>query len=339
MRRRILYDIEIAGRNISSLLNPVLQQINVHDGSDNEADTASIVIDDSYGQTILANARDPITIRLGLEGEGVREVFRGFIDEPRFKFDRSTGRTLSIEAKSVDLEGKAKEPVEKYWDDESLQTILNDAMGLAGIPIQVADEFASITRDYEAMDGEDPLSFVARIAREVGATFKVMGDRAVFAARNTGNGVDGQALEAFRVAYGQNLIRCDISPIIPRAKFSAFKHRWFDFAAGKFIEEVTEAVGKSDLVKNAPYATQGLAKETSSGEKTEAERKGGEGTIVAMGSSIPQADGKCLLSGARPGVDGSYIISSVDHSATRGAGYTVTLEVKRPDDGAGTDNR
>lgn len=333
------YDVVIGGRSVAGLIDPVLQEIKVHDGTDNEADTASLVLDDTGGQTYMANSRDPVSIRLGQEGGALRTVFEGFVDEPRSRGSRDAGRTISIECKSVDLEGKAKEPVEKFWEDKDLQTILQDAMGLAGVSISVDASFAAIKREYEAMDGEDPLSFAARLAREVGATFKMMGPKAVFAARNTGLSVDGGALAPFLVAWGDNLISWDLSPIIPRAKFQKFAKRWFDFEQNKMMEEITEAAGKANLLWNAPETSQALAKETSAGEKAEAERKGGEGTITAIGSAVAQAGGDCILSGARPGIDGSYLIGSLDHSVLRASGWTVSLEVKRPSGGAGVDNR
>jgi phage protein D len=52
-----------------------------------------------------------------------------------------------------------------------------------------------------------------------------------------------------------------------------------------------------------------------------------------------QAEGTLVLSGARPGIDGSYRIVSVTHKETRSGGATTSLELKQPTGGAGNDGR
>jgi hypothetical protein len=54
-------------------------------------------------------------------------------------------------------------------------------------------------------------------------------------------------------------------------------------------------------------------------------------------AAIP--DGLCIITGTRPGVDGAYRIEAVTHTLTRAGGFVTTLELKQPQQGAGTDAR
>jgi hypothetical protein len=339
MSEKTLFKVIIGGRDVSNAMAPIVESISVHDGTDNEADTASLTLSDEGGLTVMSRKRDPVAVSLGRTGEGMGLVFQGFVDEVRSKGNRSKGRTLSIECKSVDLGGNAKETKEKHWEDKNLQQILDDAFSATGISVKVSPELASIVREYEAMDSEDPLTFAARLAKEVGGTFKMMGPQAVLVKRNSGSGIDGSALQTFDVKWGVNLIDWDISPIISRAEFGSFNNRWFDFAKNKFVEETEKGTGAAKHRRSNVEPGQSLAKQRATADKIDADRKGGEGTVVTKGSFLAQAEGRCKLQGIREAVDGVYVISAVDHEASRDQGYECTLEVKQPQDGAGKDSR
>lgn len=126
---------------------------------------------------------------------------------------------------------------------------------------------------------------------------------------------------------------------ISRPVHSEFQARWFDFATNQWKQEVAPGTEAARHRLGAQRPTQGLAKEASGSDKTEAERKAGEGTCRVLGSYEPQAEGRCKIIGARPGVDGVYIIENVTHTASRSSGYECTLQLAHPDGGAGTDTR
>ena len=334
----ILFDVVIAGRNVSSALHPVLEEITVSDGTDNEADSASIVLADVDGGTYMANARDDVQIKLGRSGIGAGTVFEGFIDEPRSQGGRD-GRKIALTCKSVDLEGAAKEKSEQFWDDKPLGSILQEAFAGTGISLLVDPSFSSMIRDYESMDGRNPLTFAADMAREVGATFKMMGKRGVFAQRNTAMSLLGSVMPVFVAAWGDNLIEWDITPVIPRSSFAQAATRWFDFDAGQYKEEVASLGGRVPLLQTKQRASQALAGNASQASKVGAERDAGAGSVTVKGDFRAQAGGKCQIVGARPGVDGTYVISSVEHSASVANGFTSMLELKHPEGGTGIDPR
>lgn len=333
------FDVRINGQSIASPLAPILEDIQVFDGTDSEADTASITVADIDGSVAMADERDEVEIDLGTV-DGVGLVFQGFVSDIRSRGGRSKGRTLTLECSSVDPGGKAKEEGEQHWDDKPLGAILEEAFKSTGLPILVSPSFASVIRDYEAMDAETPLAFARRLADELGATFKAMGKRFVFTERNAALDVLGGALPVFSAAWGDNLIDWDLTPIIPKARFANTRSRWFDFTKSEWNDESQDlSAGEAKQLVAALKPGSGIAKQSAVASKVRNQREGGEGSITVRGSYRPQADGKCQVTGARDGIDGLYVISSVQHTANKSRGFITKLELKKPEGSAGKDSR
>jgi phage protein D len=174
------------------------------------------------------------------------------------------------------------------------------------------------------MQGESYLAWGARHARELVATFKVMGTRAAFVPRSEGQSASGKPLQAIRAAWGENLIAWSLKPVLGRPSFGKFRIRWFDADEAKWKTEDVEA-DDADVpavaTDRVAAASQAEAQGRSGSRRTEAEREGGGGTVTIDGEPAAQAEAECEVSGARPGIDGT------------------TLTLKQPAGEAGTDNR
>ncbi|WEK50299.1 MAG: contractile injection system protein, VgrG/Pvc8 family [Candidatus Kaistia colombiensis] len=333
--------ITIDGQDVSSGILPRLTKLSVVDKAGSSSDTCQIELDDTGGALLLPRTGAAIEVMLG-SASGVAIVFSGTVDEVQCQGSAS-GRSMTVSAKGFDSQGKAKEPQRKHWDDKSLGNVLTEAGQLAGIgDVQVIGALASLTRKYWAMQNESFLHFGERIAREVGGTFKIAGKRAILADRSGGTSASGEALPPVSAAWGVNLISWDISPIVGRPRFKAARVRHFDTKAGKYVyetEEIEDPEAKADLVDrfDAPDADQ--AKARAGAHKKNAERERGGGTIVIDGTTTPQPEATVILSGARPGVDGTYRIETVTHDFESGSGWITRLEVKQPQGDAGKDGR
>ena len=109
MSKRAVFMVSVAGTNITATLSPVLISLSVSDKAGTHSDTASLEIDDTDGRIVLPQIGAPVVVALGWEGEGVRVVFTGTVDEVRSSGSRGSGRTLQIAAKGMDTTRKPKQ--------------------------------------------------------------------------------------------------------------------------------------------------------------------------------------------------------------------------------------
>ncbi|MCZ4272471.1 phage late control D family protein [Maritalea porphyrae] len=327
------------GNNLTEKFAGRLISIDVTDSSGSESDTATITLDDKTGSWAFPSPGAEISIGMGFLQ--ATELFAGVVDEVRSVGDRNGGRLLNISANSADLRGKLKETKQLFWDDKTVQQILNEAGEEAGLDgVKVDRKFASVIREYEAMDGEDFMAFGRRLAGELGGTFKVRGKNAILAARNDGQTVSGAAMPVFRVVAGRNLVSWDVVPDIGRPRHSQFGGRYYDFAKAKWVEQTAKSeLGDVEQFLAAPFANQSMATSSAQSSKTESERNAGEGSISFIGSLLAQAEGFAIVKGARHGVDGAYVMDTVNHHLNRSSGYMGDAQLAKPHGGAGKDNR
>lgn len=337
MRKQAIYDVMIEGRSIGTKLAPVLTSIQVDDQAGTHGDTATIVIDDSGGDIAFPQAGAKIKISLGWLGAGMREVFTGTVDEVKSSGNRGGGKILSISAKGFDATGKVKQGQERHFDQKPVQDIIDAAAKDSGLTVEVDPAIAATVIPYIDMRGESLLHFGQRLARLVGASFRVQGDRAVIARRAS------DYTPSIRAERGVNLHSWDITPVVGRAVYKKAKARYYDKAKGRTetVEAEIDTSGLSDaeFFRRELAADRGSAERAVKADAAVAKERTGGGTIVIEGAPDAVPDGLCILSGARKGIDGSYRVKSVSHSYSRGGGYVTTLEVAHPQGGAGADSK
>lgn len=333
----------VDGNDISSALMPRLINLNISDKAGSSSDTVRIDLDDADGKILLPSEGVSISVSLGSSGRGASVAFRGVVDEVRSKGSRSEGRVLSISGKGFDAQGKAKQPNEKHWDEKKLGDVFGEAAKLGGIEtVRVDEELASIVRPYWAMQSESFIHFGERLAREVGGTFKISNDVAILAKRNGGKSASGKPLAVINAAYGDNLIAWDIAPVTGRPRYSKTKTRWYDAKTGTWKTEeveIEDEKAKAEFTSRYPAGDAAEAKRLSESRKADSERAKGEGSITIDGNGDAQPEGTVNLSGARPGIDGTYRIDTVNHDFSRSTGWVTRLDVKQPQGDAGKDKR
>jgi phage protein D len=336
MSKRAVFNVTVAGSNITTALLPVLIGLRVSDKVGTHTDSADLEIDDTEARIILPQKGADVVIALGWESEGLRVVFRGTVDEVKSSGNRNAGRRLMIVAKGMDTTGPAKEGQQRHWDNQTIETILREAAGHAGIAtVEVDPELRGLRRAYFEMRDESFIAMGERMAREVGGNFRIVGNTAILSKRNG-------TYQAFVLArWGDNLQSWDIAPQLGRPQFSTVRARWYDMVAAKW-ETVERATGLDVRALHAFRFTKPDAAETTQqtdSDAATAARDAGEGGVTIEGDPAAIPDGLCIIAGTRPGVDGAYRIEAVTHTLTRAGGFVTTLELKQPQQGAGSDDR
>ena len=330
--------VVVDGRDVSATMRPFLIDIEITDKDGTASDTCSLTFDDTDGQALLPKSGAKVQVFL----QGALK-FAGTLDSVRSSGSRGGGRTLQVSAKGFDSSGKVKEPQSFHKDDASLQDFLGEAAKQADLSgVRIGGDLGSVQRDYWSADGESFLQLGQRLAREFNATFKIRGgdggDIAVLQPR------DQTPLAAVIGIVGINVISWDIEPFSGRKVFTRGKVRYFDRKQAKIEtkeldfdfdtsrEEVTQVV-------RGAAADQQQAEGIAKARKSEVQREGGGGSVEMDLTVQAQAEAPFMLSGARPGVDGTWRIVSVSHKASRSGGSTTSVELKQPEGGAGKDSR
>lgn len=329
---KVSWRVVVDGVDVTRRMRPYLIDISVSDQDGEASDACQLTLDDAGGVLKLPRTRRKVEVWV----EGAL-LFSGLVDSVRSSGNRSGGREIRVTAKSMDAEGKVKEPQRLFRDDATLETFLSAAAGHAGLSgITVDPALGGITRDYWAADGESFLQLGQRLARELGATFKIRGDQAVFVPRGRAT-----SLATVNAVVGQNVISWSIAPLLGRPRHRASKARFFDRPAGQHRTVVLgmDETADADTQARATVFDQGQADDVNASRASKARSEGGEGTIDMDLTLAAQAEAPLVMTGARAGVDGRYIIASATHKASRSGGSTTSVQVKQPEDGAGEDDR
>lgn len=327
--------VSVGGQDVSSRFRPLVTDVTIRDAAGETSDTCSITLDDAGG----AIALPAMGTRILASIEGAS--FDGFVDDVRSNGGRGQGMMLTISAKSADMRAEVKAQKETHKDDCTLEEAAQ-AFAPAGLSVKVDGSLASIERPYWSMNREPFMHWAQRTAREIGATFKIMGSTAVFVPRNGGTSASGRPLIPVTATRGVNLISWSIAPILSRPQFAGFAVSYYDPAEAKWKTETVQAQGAS-VAANATdryaAADQGSAKDRAGAMDKESDREKGGGSVTILGNPAAQAEATCIVAGCRPGVDGVYRIDVAEHKLTRSGGYETKLTLKQPSGGAGRDGR
>lgn len=341
MAPRALFVVNVAGQNITARILPLLISLRISDKEGTHSDTVEIVLDDNGGQIKLPRDGDPITVLLGWEGGALSLAFEGTVDEVRSSGSRGSGRELRISGKGVDTKGKAKEGQQMSMDDMTVQDALNKAGQKAGISVKVDPSLANIKRAWWGLNDESFIHFGERVAREMGGIFKIKGKQAILAKKGGGS-VSGGALGSVPAVWGLNLISWDIAPTLGRPRHKQTRSRYYDTkkAEWKSVTEETDDTGADATLADRHTRTdEEEAKGAAENGARDSEREKGGGTVSIDGTIAAKPGGTCLVGRVRPGVNGAYRITTVDHELNRSGGWLTNLEVKQPQGSAGTDSR
>lgn len=331
------YKVIIGGVDVTSRFYPRLLDLSIERAAGQATDSADIKLADPDGTTFMPSDRAPIDIYLAGHW-----AFTGFVTEVSCTLDKKGGREMNISAESADHGAKPKEPSLRHKDKATLATVAQEFGAKAGLSVQVLGSIASVEREYWLQQNESFLSWGQRMAREVGGTFKVIGNRAFLAARNEGLSASGQPLTPIAATVGVNLLECNVTPIVSRPKYKNVKLSYFDIAKGEKVEvEMDTGITDVDVILRSTLAVanKDQAEQKAKSLSKESDREKGQGSVTIIGDARAEPEALCILSGMRPGADGAYRIDAVSHRLDKGSGFTTTLQLRQPQQGAGTDSR
>lgn len=336
------FKVLIAGNDVTGRWAPTLESVSVTRAAREAADTAEATLADPDGRTFMPQTGDDFIVHLGHVETGTGQVFEGFVDSVRTSGDKQRGRKISITGSSVDNKSKVKAAGLRSEVDKSFEDVAKAWGEKAGLQITVAGDLAGEFRSYWLMQHESFMGWGQRMARELGASFKIVGRRGFFAPLNEGISATGKTLTPIYGTWDVNLLDWDITPILGRPQYGKVIGRHYDVNAAKW-REVEQLVKDADIDVDfraiLGSANEANAKQQSKSTGKDSEREKGDGSATILGDYAAEPEAQFILKGAREGADGTYTIDSLTHSLDKGSGFTTALTLKHPTAGAGRDSR
>lgn len=340
-RMQAYCQVDLAGFNVTNSLDPFLLSVHIYDGAPYQCE---LEIDDRDGRVPIPPIGSPMTVSLGWQTEAMVVVFRGVTEKCIHSFGRKTGgRHLTVTADGLSQVGQIKSPFMDHLGEgappgteqgtqHSLADFVRQTGGNAGASVQIHPFFESVMRDYWAQTNESFMHLGARKAAEFGALFRVeAGNQAIFTV--PGQNTDGSDTGTIDAVWGDNLIGWRVTPVEARTTWSSSIHNYYDILSAqwqkvmqgtKMPDPWAQIDSKYTLPRPAPNSL--VAGQQNDGAAMTAGIDNGQGIIVINGEPTAHFNMKVNLVGARPGVDGVYLIRCAEHMYSR-AGYTTTLDV------------
>lgn len=132
------------------------------------------------------------------------------------------------------------------WDNPpkeyTLEEVLQEAGQAAGFTVKVSPSMREIKRGYWAQQNESFLNFGARLAKELGGNFKVVGDVATMVHATDGVNADGEQIGTIDAEWGVNLIGWRIKPFSAEPQAQKAASVVYDRSKGAF-DVLDRAIG------------------------------------------------------------------------------------------------
>jgi hypothetical protein len=324
---------------------------------------------DAGGQGVIQMSAEEKKQEQPFGGPGLVLVFDGWVTKVESGFGRrGGGRRLWIDGEGANTKGLVKEAQnatfgEGKQDDEDsdiaaanasgtgsgmgkvpLKQVMTQVFGAAGLSVALSPEMDKIARDFWHVN-DSPMNFGKRIAQETGGLFKISKRQALLIGKVEGVNVDGDAMPTIDAIWGVNLIGWRIKPYAGRPQWGNAQSNYFDTFKGLW-SEVKGSIpggtpfGGTEAIAHAvnSVADKATGEQTNNGASGDTQSQRGIGWVLFNGEPNAKANGFIRIEGARPGIDGTYTMTEVEHNYTRGVGYTTRANVKNPrGTGAGID--
>jgi uncharacterized protein len=303
------------------------------------------------GQGIIRMSKEEQRQEARFGGPGLQIVFDGWVVKVESGFGRrGGGRRLWIDGEGVNSKGLAKEVQNTTFgegkpDDSEdsgekgkvpLKDVMTKVFGAAGLQVAISPEMEKIARDFWSVN-DSPMNFGKRIAQETGGLFKISKSTAVLIGKIEGVNAAGEAMPTIDAVWGINLIGWRIKPYVGRTQWGNAQSQFFDTHKGLWTP-VKAAIsggtpfGGTQAIAHAvnSVADKATGEQTNSGASGDSKSSRGTGWVLFNGEPNAKANGFIRIEGARPGIDGTYTMTEVEHNYTRGVGFTTRANVKNP---------
>ncbi|QOK96821.1 phage protein D [Ralstonia pseudosolanacearum] len=334
-----VFALSYGQKNITSDITPYVIAVTYTDYLDGQSDELEVELEDADGRWIkdwYPGKGDTLTLKIGYNGTPLLPCGAFEIDEIEFAQPPST---VTIRALSTGVKKSVRTRVGRAYENTTLAAI---AQRIAKRnKLTLTGKIRDIRIDRVTQYQERDVAFLARLAREFGYAFKIVGSKLVFT--ELADLREGDAVTTLKAT--------DLISIRLRDKIKGV----YAQAKGKYHDPKTKKLVvygvKGDQVDEVGQTTVSAKKRsgsTASADTLKISTRGSRAAVQAKtqaaldASNLQQTGGNIDLPGNPKLVagttfeladcgklSGKYLVESARHRIGRGSGYTTELEIKR----------
>lgn len=308
------FRIETNGKNLTDAIRSRLIKLSIKDEAKLKSDCMSIELADDPPISWPSNGQ-VFDVALGYNQE-LMSV--GKFATKHIGVVGSPQRILKIEAAALEQFASLKNQQEQSWDDTSFGAIAEEIARRNGLKPLIYDRLDTIAIQHEDQTESD-IAFLCRLGRRFDLTVKVSGSSLLISKADRSGTING----AIPVIPITNPIRFEYSGDQTR-KYTGVRAFWYDSTTGQkhFV-----LYGKEGVVLEIEFnkITEAGARKAAESKFREVVRKGKNLTLTVPGNASLAAEVKIMVSGLGDGIDGEWIVKSVEH-VFDGSGWLTNIE-------------
>ncbi|WP_257835009.1 phage late control D family protein [Burkholderia glumae] len=318
-----IFQVIANGTDVTKVIQDRVLEIRAIDKPGLDTDECTITLDDRDGRIQFPPKGATLSVSIGWEGQGLSLLGVYAVDEVGV---RGPPASVIIRGKPANMRATSKTQRYGSWSNAKLVDIVGDvarrnrwsAACDVDVIVPRIDQF-----------GESDLHFITRVARLYGATATVKAGKLIVLPRGGGRSASGKPLPVTTLTPDA-LIDYDIN-FPDRASFAAVRTKVHDRKSGKKIDltipNPDAPPGASAVhTERHPFSSQEAAKAGAASRLATLNRHTSSSRLTMRGRADLSAEKTIALQGFKAGVDGEFLIESVEHTyASRGWLTVVTL--------------
>jgi phage protein D len=316
------YRIIADGTDITALINDRLLMLRISDKPGMESDEFELRIDDRDQAVALPARGGRVEVLLGYEGQALTRMGAYTVDEVQLS---GPPDTLVIRGKASDMRGSGKTIRSGSWENVPLSDIVTDIAKRNGW-----EAVCPVTTKVERIDqrNESDFNFVTRLARQYDSTAKVAEGKLLVMPRQAGQSVTGKTLGVVTLSK-TDVTRYEFR-LSDRSTQKAVKTQHQDKQTGELqVVEVANADSPSGLppvhTDRHIYPNKTAAQQAAKARLAAFNRSTAAVRLEMPGRTDLFAERSISAQGFKPGLDGEYLVDSVEQVFTA-AGWNTTVE-------------
>lgn len=320
---RPIYRIVVDRQDITRLINDRLLLLRTTDKPGMDSDEFELRIDDRDGAVVLPSKGSGVEVYMGYADQALSRLGRYTVDEIQVSGPPSE---ITIRGKASDMRGTGKTTRSGSWESVPLAKIVSDVAARNGwkaeCPVQTPVERAD-------QRGESDFNFITRLAKQYDCTAKVADSKLLVLPREAGQSASGKSLPTITIN------RTDVSRwqfrLGDRSAQKAVKTQHQDKGDGKL--KVVELTNEDADANGLPgvhtdrhiYPDKGAAEAAAKAKLAAFNRSTAGVRLEMVGRTDLFAERKVNAQGFKDGLDGEYLVDSVEQTFTQ-SGWSTVVE-------------